>query len=335
MAKPTRFALYLEELQDPDRPLSIAHLYQLSDLSSRDLAALRAAWPAIETARRRQIMTLLNEISETSFEVDFQAVAQQLGLRDDDPAVRRAAVEALWEPQDPAFLDEFVRLLSDDDDAAVRAAAAGALGSFVLLDELEELPRQWAGRAQQALFAVVGEPDEPVEVVRRAVEALGYSSDPRMHAIITAAYASDEETMRASAVFAMGRSADKRWLSVILKELGSANPQMRYEAARAAGELEARRAAPSVIALTADPDPEVQEAAIWALGEIGGAAARRCLERLCEDEDERVAQAADEALEYLLMTGIGADLPLLSLDEDELEEDIEELPDDSAAEPDE
>jgi len=335
MAKPTRFAVYLEELQDPDRPLSIARLYQLSDLSRQDLAALRATWPAIETARRRQIMALLNEISEASFEVDFQAVAQQLGLSDDDPAVRRAAVEALWEPEDPALLDEFVRLLNDDEDEAVRAAAAYALGRFVLLDELGELPRQAAGRAQQALFAVIDEPSEPAEVLRRAIESLGYSSDARMRAILTAAYASPDELMRASAVFAMGRSADKRWLNIILEELESESAPMRYEAARAAGELEARRAAAPLIALTTDTDPEVQEAAIWSLGEIGGSAARRRLEQLAEDEDERVAQAADEALEYLLMTGIGAELPLLSLDEDEPEEDVDALLDDSAPEPDE
>lgn len=301
------FADLLAQLADTDQPLSIASLYRLSDLSPEDFTALCVAWPGIAASRRRQIMRMLVEISEGNFEVDFEPIAR-MALDDEDAEVRVAAIEGLWECEDATVVPRLLHLLVNDPAPAVRAAAAAGLGPFVLLKELGKLrpyTPQLEAELEETLIAMVDTPQEDLEVRRRAVEALGYSSHERVPGIIEAAYYDDNEKMRVSAVFAMGRSVDRRWLPNILNELSSVNPEMRYEAARAAGELEAREAVPLLIELIEDPDREVQEAAIWALGEIGGSQAQDALERVIEQGDEYLSEAAEEALDTLtLMHGL-------------------------------
>jgi HEAT repeat protein len=185
----------------------------------------------------------------------------------------------------------------------VRAAAASALGRYVYLGEVEDLAESQARRVEEALLAVINGPDE-LEVRRRALEAVAFSSRPEVPPLIAAAYAAPEQKLRVSAVFAMGRNADgKRWGRPVRAELESAEPEMRFEAARAAGELELSEAGPQLAALVEDVDTQVQEAAIWSLGQIGGEFARRTLERLLErSEDEDEQEYIQEALDNLEFT---------------------------------
>jgi HEAT repeat protein len=185
----------------------------------------------------------------------------------------------------------------------------------VYLDEVEDIPHAKVEPAIQALRAVIATPGEPLEVRRRAVESIAYSSDPDIPDMIRTAYASPDELMRISAVFAMGRSADDQWIETVISELEAQSPAMRYEAARAAGELEARNAISPLAHLLDDPDREVQEMAIWALGQIGGDRARALLSKLAKSDDAVLAEAADDALEELeWMEGLGRDLPLFVFD---------------------
>jgi HEAT repeat protein len=205
--------------------------------------------------------------------------------------------------------------MQTDPSEQVRAAAASGLGQFVYLDEVEDVPHAKVEPAIQALRAVIATPGEPLEVRRRAVEAIAYSSDQDIPDIIRNAYASPDELMRISAVFAMGRSADDQWIETVLSQLEAQSPAMRYEAARAAGELEARNAIPTLTHLLDDPDREVQEMAIWAMGQIGGDRARALLSKLTESDDAVLAEAAEDALEELdWMESLGRDLPLFVFD---------------------
>lgn len=322
--KEVSFSELLAQLADTDRPISVAGLYRLSDLNREDFVTLRSAWPGIAVQRRRQIMRMLVEISESNFEVDFEPVAR-MALEDEDAEVRVAAIEGVWESEDGALLPQLLRMLTSDPAPSVRAAAASGLGPFVLLAELGKLRPRTETPLDEALIEVVDAIDEDLEVRRRAVESLGYSGHERVPDIIEAAYYDDNEKMRVSAVFAMGRSADQRWLPNILNELDSPSPEMRYEAARAAGELEAREAVPALVDLIRDPDREVQEAAIWALGEIGGSQAQDALEAVIEGDDDFLREAAEEALDTLtLMHGL-PDFPLFAFEDlDEFQDDQED-----------
>ena len=292
------FSLVLDRLRDTDHPISMSHLYQLSDLAGADLAALERVWSQLPVERRRNILADLSEIGEANFEVTFESVFR-LGLEDDDAEARATAIRALWESEDATLIAPLIQFLAADPDLQVRAAAASALGRFIYLGEVEELPAPQARRVEEALLAVIGGADA-LEVRRRALEAVAYASRPEVAPLIEAAYTSAEPLLRISAVFAMGRTAEAQWAPRVLAELKSPEPEMRYEAVRAAGELELRDAAGDLARLLNDPDTQVREAAIWSLGQIGGDFARKTLKQLrrrVSDEDEQ--DFIDEAIENL------------------------------------
>ncbi len=279
--------------------LRVRYLYALSGLSKDQIETFRAMWPAIATERRRLIIRRLAEITEQSFEVNFDPIFL-MALEDEDSQVRAAAVEGLWENEDRSLIAPLIRLMQSDEADIVRAAAAAALGRFVLLAELEKLDSATGARIEDALRATISNQSETVEVRRRAVESIAYSSKAGVRKIIQEAYDSDDEKMQSSALFAMGRSADPYWRHLLLAELESHNPELRYEAARACGELELSSAIPRLSELALhDPDPEVQQAAVWALGAIGGKEARRILEICYQSRDEVLRDAAADALDEM------------------------------------
>jgi HEAT repeat protein len=316
---PTVVAL-LQQLADDSQPLSVAKLYALSNLEGADLARVQAAWPTLLDDRRRATIRHLVDITETNFEVNFGPVFR-LALNDSDAEVREAALDGLWEDTDPALVPVLLNMLQNDPSEQVRAAGASALGQFVYLDDIEEIPHAKVETALKTLRQIIAAPDEPREVRRRAVEAIGFSSAEDVPGMIRQAYASPDELMRVSAVFAMGNSADDQWIDTIISELESQLPAMRYEAARAAGELEARTAVGTLARLLDDPDREVQEMAIWALGQIGGKRARSLLTDLAAGDDADLAQVAADALEELEWMHGERDLPLFVFDPHADEED--------------
>jgi HEAT repeat protein len=325
------FTQLLERLKNPDQPIPPADLYHLSDLGRPEIQALEAAWPEAPLERRRAIVEDLGEIGEANVEVQFEAVFR-LALEDEDPEVRATAVANLWEVETPTLIAPFLELLQADPDAGVRAAAASALGRYVYLGEVEELPAKHARRVEAALLAVIRGGDE-LEVRRRALEALSFSSRPEVADLIAEAYGSPERLWRISAVFAMGRSADPRWTQAVLAELESGDPELRYEAARAAGELELQEAVPALKKLVDEGDIQVREAAIWSLGQAGGDEARAIVLDLLQAASDEERDFLEDALENLHFHDELLEFPLLdaedeALDADDLvlDDDEEELP---------
>jgi HEAT repeat protein len=308
------------------------YLYALSGMTQAQLDLFRDQWLEMATERRRQVIRQLAELTEASFEVNFDPIFI-LALADEDSIVRTAGIEGLWENEDRRLIAPLTYLLESDDSDSVRAAAATALGRFVLLGELEKIDRTSASEVEEKLRATIGNREEILEVRRRAVESIAYSSSDGVHQIIEDAYYSEDEKMQGSALFAMGRSADPSWRHVLLAELQNENPELRYEAARACGELELTRAVSRLgkMALN-DPDTEVQQAAVWALGSIGGREARRILVVCYESDSAALSEAAGAALEEIDMSGEATSIPLY--DDDDDDEGYEDEADDYADEED-
>jgi HEAT repeat protein len=274
----------------------------LAGLSATEIAEGQAAWAALAADRRRAIVALAVQLAENDVQLDFGAFFKAC-LRDSDAAVRARAVEGLWEDDEFRTADILATLLRSDADEGVRIAAAMALARFAVLAELGNLYAPSAKRVRNALLAAVQDSAEPLEVRRRALEAVGAFSGEPIPQLIETAYRDASEKMRASAVYAMGRNADDRWLPDILRELESDDAEMRYEAARSAGALENPRAVVSLITVLDDPDDEVRLAAVGALGEIGGDVARKALEQCARGKDPAMREAASDALGELDLAG--------------------------------
>ncbi|MGH2523690.1 MAG: HEAT repeat domain-containing protein, partial [Anaerolineales bacterium] len=163
------FARVLNHLRDANHTFPAKDLYHFSDLNKSDLAALEAAWRDVPVERRRNVIADLSEIGEANLEVAFESVFR-MALEDEDSEVRATSIRALWEAEDPNLIAPFLDLLAHDPDSNVRAAAASALGRFVYLGEVEEIPAAQTRRVEDALLGVISGPDEP-EVRRRALEA--------------------------------------------------------------------------------------------------------------------------------------------------------------------
>jgi HEAT repeat protein len=291
----TPLAEILAHIADIAQPLSNAELGELSDLSTDEARQFEETWSLLDTERKQQILSRLEELTEDNVELNFDRIYRN-AIYDVDDDVRREAVEGLWESCDPSILRPLLRMVQQDPAAEVRSAAATALGRFAMLAEHQKLSDENRRRISLTLLEIIHNNDEPVEIRRRALEAISPLSLPEVTQAIWEAYRREETGLRISSVYAMGRNCDTLWMPTVLNEMGSEDPEMRYEAATAAGEMGEGEAVPRLIELTIDADMEVKLAAIMALGKIGGQEAKQRLRALITNKSKAVHDAAEQAL---------------------------------------
>ena len=307
---PEDLDILLQQLADDSRPVRAINLSILSDLPRELAGKIYANVSRLAPPRRLELVNSMAEQAEANVHFNFHAFLREC-LADTEAAVRKTAIDGLWEDERLNLMTPLIRLVAEDPAAEVRAAAATSLGRFMLLGVLGEISDSYAARVAQALRTAWFRPGEVVEVRRRALEGLAYTDDAGVDGFIEAAYYDEAAAMRQSALFAMGRSANRRWARTILTELGSLDAAMRYEAVGAAGELGLPAAVKPLIRRLDDPDSTVREAAALALGKIGGTEARRALEACIESADSGLVEAATEALEELIFNSDNLDAPLL------------------------
>lgn len=286
---------YLEELADGSRKLRVGGLQRLSTLDGGDRREFDQGWPSIDVRRRRRLVLELIDLAEDDVELDFDAVFLR-GLDDDDAEVRLESVRGLWEHERPGLIGSLVELLKDDEDPAVRAESALALGRFVAMYELGRLREPHYQFAEAGLRHAIANPDETEEVLARAIEAIGPRDVPWVRQAVREAYESGEHRLKVSAVNAMGRSCESRWLPLISRELASDEAELRYEAATAAGLIGDESIIQLLLPLLTDEDSDVREATTAALGEIGSAQAKHALTEMLDSASDAAREAAAAAL---------------------------------------
>lgn len=285
-------------LIDEDQLLPIDELSALSDLDTRQLDRFSSCWQSLSPQRRRTLLATLGQQADEHVELLFDSI-NCLGLDDPDPTIRKIAIGNLWESTDLSLPAAFLTALNEDSSIIVRAAAADALGRFVLLTELEDDSLTESDQIVDDLLRTIRD-GASSELHRACVKSLGFSSREEAQAIIADAYLSEDEDLVQSALIAMGRSANPVWRQEILQELLHPSPLIRAEAARAAGELELHDAAQSLVELLEDVSDEVIHIAIWSLGQLGGDVARTALSNIqASAPDPETVKKADEALEHL------------------------------------
>jgi HEAT repeat protein len=289
------FGEYLDELADGSKQLKVAGLQRLSQLSREQRGEFNHFWPGIDVRRRRRLILELIDLSEDNVDLNFDAVFLR-GLCDDDGEVRRESVRGLWEHESTGLIGSLIELLESDEDPAVRAEAALALGRYVVTFELGRLRENHFEHAESALRRTIEKADEIEEVRARAIEAIGPREVPWVRQAIREAYESDEHRLKVGAVHAMGRSGSNRWLPLLIRELTSDEAELRYEAALAAGAIGDESVVSQILPLLVDEDDDVREAASAALGEMGGSEAKKALLEMLDSESTVAREAAAAAL---------------------------------------
>lgn len=324
------FIEVLRALLDLDNPFPARYLPRLSDLENPELEFLKDTWPKIPTWRRRALMEDIEELCKDDYLVSYERLGV-FAAEDEDAPVRLHAVRTLWEFENKNLVPTFVRLLCKDPDVDVRAASASALGQYIYLGELDELPVKILKEIEVLLLDTYQGNDE--EAVRRAaLESLGFSSLEEVPALIEAAFNSKEVGWRTSALFAMGHSRNEIWRNQVLSMLNNNQPDLRLEAARAAGELELTLAIPVLLELLDDPSDSIRDASIWSLSQIGGEGVRDRLEKLFDEaEDDREIDFLESALDNLVFTEGMQLIPLFDLSENEDDEDFVEADEDESS----
>ena len=292
------FQAVLDELLTNTKSFPSSYLNRFSDISRDDLALLKTSWPDVKPKRRLSLVEDLIKFNENNTIVCFDDVALMF-LKDEDFRVRTGAIRLLRESEDPRVIEPFISLLEHDKQFLVRAAAAGGLGAFVLLGELDKISPEKLAHIERVLLARITGTDDDL-VRRSALEAMGYSSRKEMERLITEAFEETDADWVASALVAMGRSASEEWEMHILRSLFHPDMVVRLEAIRAAGALSLNRAVEPMLEMLdgTEPSKEIRFAAIWSLSEIGGEKANAALESMLDNAmTDEEAEFIEEAIE--------------------------------------
>lgn len=289
------FTHALGELLEGSTDVKVSSLADLTGLDDDEERELSRRWNEIDVRRRRWFVRELVDVAEDNVELNFDRVYLR-GLRDDDADVRLESIRGLWEYERSDLIEPLIRLMENDDSAAVRAEAALALGRFVTAHEHGLLRDRHFEAIERSMREMLASQTEITEVRARVLEAIGARNSEWVQQAIREAYESDVRRLKASAVHAMGRSVDERWMPLVIREMSNEEAELRYEAAMAAGAIGEVNALPHLARLAQDPDEEVAHASIMAMGEIGGAEAKAALEELTGEPSEALRQAATAAL---------------------------------------
>ena len=319
----TTFQTVLDSLLASGREFPRRYLKYFSDIVPLELKTLLEVWPRVKLDRKLSLLEGLLILADKDTLVNFDDFARSI-LNDPEASVRVHAIRLLDECDDVKLVPAYIDLLKNDPDRNVRAEAANALNLFVDLGELEEIPEEVYGEIQAVLLETARGAEE-TRLRRRAMESLGWSSNPEVVGLIESALEQDID-WKVSALIAMGRSADDRWEDRVLRSMLDDNVKIRKAAVQSAGMLAFKSARiPLLRMLESEESDEVMSAVIWSLSQIGGEDVQTYLETLLDQaEDEELIDFLEQALDNLAFTEDLDRFELMTFDPDELE-DLEEI----------
>lgn len=224
-----------------------------------------------------------------------------------DPSERLLAVELAGDSTN--FNDEMAETLlsilqNDHETESLRGSAAIALGPSLELadmddfDDPEDVPITEAmfRKIQKTFHRLYRDAGVPREVRRRILEASVRAPEEWHSEAVRAAYRSDAEDWKLTAVFCMQYIAG--FDDEILAAMESSNPDIFYEAVCAAGNWEIDAAWPCIEGLIAseETEKELLLAAIEAAAMIRPDEAAEILIPLLDSDDEDIVDAVNESL---------------------------------------
>jgi HEAT repeat protein len=313
------FQTVLDSLLAPGRDFPRRYLQHFSDISPLELKTVQDVWSRVNLDRKLSLLDGLLSLAGSDTLVNFEEFARSI-LNDPEAVVRMKAIRLLEECDDVKLVPVYIELLKNDPDVNVRVEAANALNLFVDLGELEEISEEVYGEIHAALMEAAKSAEE-TRLRRRALESLGWSSNPEVIELIESAFEGNID-WRHSALTAMGRSADDRWEDRVLRSMLEDDVKIRKAAVQSAGMLAFKSARlPLLRMLESEENEEIISAAIWSLSQIGGEDVQTYIETLLDQtEDEDLINFLEEALDNLAFTEDLDRFELMSFDPEALEE---------------
>ena len=202
------------------------------------------------------------------------------------------------------LVDALLSILSSGDESEkLRGKAVISLGPVLEhadthgFEDADDVPiaQHTFHRIRESLRTLYMDAGVPREVRRRILEASVRAPQNWHQDAVRAAYASDDEAWRLTAVFCMRfvRGFDEQ----ILEALDSKNPDIHYQAVCAAGNWEVDAAWPHITALVTSggTDKPLLLAAIEAVARIRPQEAAEILNDFTDSDDEDIVEAVFEA----------------------------------------
>jgi len=230
-------------------------------------------------------------------------------LRDEQSSEsdRQTAVELAGDlvVMNDELADELLSILEKESESeTIRSLAAISLGPVVEQSDIEgfedpdDIPviEETFERIRETLRKLYMDAGVPVKVRRRVLETSVRSPQKWHRDAVRAAYRSDEDDWKLTALFCMRyiRGFDKQ----ILESLESSDPDIEYEAVSAAGTWGLKGAWSHIVNLVTSEDTEknLLLAAIEAVPGIRPKETAEILDELLDSDDEDIVDAVHEAL---------------------------------------
>jgi hypothetical protein len=202
------------------------------------------------------------------------------------------------------LVDALLAILRSDNSEQVRGRAAISLGPVLEhvdcegLEDADDLPitERTFQRIQESLRSLYRDAKVPKEVRRRILEASVRAPQDWHRDAVRAAYSSDDEAWRLTAVFCMRFVPG--FEEQILEALDSKNPAIHCEAVLAAGNWAVDAAWPHVAALvtSGETDKPLLLAAIDAVASIRPHEAADLRDDLADSDDAEIVAAVEDAM---------------------------------------
>jgi HEAT repeat protein len=202
--------------------------------------------------------------------------------KNEESALRCAAIEALAKIGDTETTANTVQTLQDENQAEIRVAAIRFLG-------LKE-PTQ----PTEVLLQLLGSGDEKERA--KSLTTLVEKRDPRALELTLAALNDPDMTVRCNAASLLGETEDPKGYEALLGMTSDQNPYVRQAVVGALAKRHNSQAIPSFLNLVTDTNSEVRIETVQALALFDDAPAHQAIMTAVSDEDSRVREQAIQAL---------------------------------------
>lgn len=261
---------------------------RLSDTAEESLRRLGPAAVLAAESRFKAAISMEERVGLCRFVGNIAAPAGtqliRMGLADQEPEVRTAAVYAAARRQDPVFTSQIADMLNDSDHD-LREASLAALRKFADID----------CRLIHAVADRLAESAEPEQRRGSAVLFSALQNRERLASLLK----DENPQVREAAAVAMGRLKSPESCQHLLMALVDEDTDVRIAATEALGLCCDLSAVPPLRVALKDPDVWVQAAAINSLVQLIGEDALLDLYRLWKDGDDVVQLACLDAFERI------------------------------------